>query len=208
MNKEHFFIELKLYLNQLSKEEQQAIISTYEQIFEEKTNQGLSEYEITQTLPSPKQIAQAILEELGLTFDTTSKIEDDWVEITSDNDYTYQPTNQYAQHDTPLSRAFQLIGLGMLNILFMFWVIILIFTLLISGWIVALVFMASPLMSLYLLGTAISTYAWFQFFASLILFGIGLLGFLIIKPITKGAFKLFKMYHKWCWTVLRGGRVS
>lgn len=208
MNKEHFFIELRLYLNQLSKEEQEAIISTYEQIFEEKAEKGLSEYEITQTLPSPKQIAQAILEELGLTFDTSSKIEDDWVEITQDTDYSYENRNQYAQNDTKLSRTFQILGLGALNLFFMFWVIILIFTLLISGWIVALVFMVSPLVSLYLLGTAMSTYAWFQFFAALILCGIGILGFLIIKPITKGALKLFMIYHKWCWNVLRGGRVS
>ena len=61
MNKEHFFIELRLYLNQLSSEEQQAVIKTYEQIFDEKEALGMSEYEVTQVLPSPKQIAQTIL---------------------------------------------------------------------------------------------------------------------------------------------------
>lgn len=40
MNKEHFFIELKLYLNQLSKEEQQTIINTYERIFDAKLLKG------------------------------------------------------------------------------------------------------------------------------------------------------------------------
>lgn len=205
MNKEHFFIELRLYLNQLSKEEQQAIIDTYDRIFDEKIAQGLSEYEITQTLPTPKHIAQSILEELGLSFKTQTTIDDDWVEITHDIPYSHYATNQYAQTDSKSARLFQLLGLGMLNLFFMFWVILLITLLLVSGWLVIFSFMFSPLVSLFLLGTAVSTYAWFQFFVTLVLFGVGLLGFLILKPITKGAFKLFLMYHKWCWSVLKGG---
>lgn len=205
MNKEHFFIELKLYLNQLSKEEQQAVIDTYDRIFNEKAETGLSEYEITQTLPSPKQIAQTILEELGLSFNVQSEVEDDWVEITHDTPHSYDSYNKYAQNDLRINRPFQIIGITLLNVFFMFWIILLISILLVSGWLVIGAFIASPLLSLFLLGTAVSAYAWFQFFVSLILFGIGLLGFIIIKPITKGAFKLFLIYHKWCWSVLKGG---
>ena len=183
-------------------------MTTYEQIFEEKAAKGLSEYEITQALPSPKNIAQAILEELGLTFENTSKVDDDWVEITQDFDYKSPQTNDYSYQPTKSSRVFQIIGMISLNIFFMFWVIIIIFAMLVSGWGISLGFMFSPLASLYLLGTAVSTYAWLQFFVTLILFGIGLLGFLIIKPITKGALKLFLFYHRWCWSVLTGRRAS
>lgn len=208
MNKEHFFIELKLYLNQLSKEEQQAIIDTYERIFDAKTAQGLSEYEITQILPSPKNIAQSVLEELGLSFNTQPTYNDDWIEITHDVPYPFHTSNQYTQSDSKATRLFQLLGLGILNLFFMFWIILLIAILLISGWIVIFSFIASPLVSLYLMGMAVSTYAWFQFFVTLILLGVGLLGFIIVKPITKGAVKLFLIYHKWCWSVLKGGRSS
>lgn len=202
MNKEHFFIELRLYLNQLSSEEQQAVIKTYEQIFDEKEALGMSEYEVTQVLPSPKQIAQTIFSELGLSFNTQTKVADDWVEITNDATHAH---NKYTHNDSKLSRPLQLIGLSLLNVFFMFWVILIISILLMSGWLVVVGFIISPLFSLFLLGTAVSTYAWFQFFISLILFGISLLGFLILKPITKGALKLFMMYHKWCWSVLKGG---
>ncbi|MGX4687334.1 DUF1700 domain-containing protein [Vagococcus sp. JNUCC 83] len=205
MNKEHFFIELKLYLNQLSSEEQQTVINTYEQIFDEKKALGMSEYEVTQVLPSPKQIAQTIFSELGLSFNTQTKIIDDWVEITNGTSDPHHTYNKYTHNDSTLSRPLQLIGIGLLNLFFMFWVILIISILLMSGWLVIGGFIISPLFSLFLLGTAVSTYAWFQFFISLILFGIGLLGFIILKPITKGALKLFMMYHRWCWSVLKGG---
>lgn len=205
MNKEHFLIELKLYLNQLSKEERQAILDAYIQIFDEKAALGLSEYEITQALPSPKNIAQNILEKLGLTFDTQSDYEDDWIEITHDTTYQDEANNKYIPHNSRMNRLFEMLGITLLNSFFMIWVILLIAIILMSGWLVIGIFLASPLFSLFILGTAVSTYAWFQFFVSLILLGIGLIGFIIIRPITKGAFKLFMIYHRWCWSVLKGG---
>ncbi|QIL47904.1 HAAS domain-containing protein [Vagococcus hydrophili] len=56
MNKEHFLIELKLHLRQLSLTDQQAILQKYEDLFAEKIAEGLSEYQITKELASLKRL--------------------------------------------------------------------------------------------------------------------------------------------------------
>ena len=57
MNREHFLIELKLHLRQLSLVDQQAILAKYDELFDEKLAQGLTEYQVTKELDSPKKIA-------------------------------------------------------------------------------------------------------------------------------------------------------
>lgn len=204
MNKEYFFIELKLYLKPLPEEEQIIIINKYEQLFQEKTEEGLSEYDITTSLPTPKMIATTIFKELGVPFNTPHQTNDDWVEISQEDNSTDIPYTEYDLPQSKMSHLFQLAGLFFLNFCFMFWFIFTVAILIASAWLVVATFILSPLIGLYMIGVAATSYAWFQFFVSLVLLGIGLIGFVVGIPITKGALKLFSIYGKWNMRIVRG----
>lgn len=207
MNREHFFIELKLYLKQLPLDEQQIVIDSYQTIFDEQTMNGQTEYEITAALPTPREIALTTLDEMGIVFEPYSAQQSDWEEITDfpiEDVYKerYQP---YHQSESGFQRGVQIIGLLALNGFFMIWVILTLLLVLFSGWLLAAAFLFSPLVSLFIIATTLSTYAWFQFFVTILLFGFGLLGALILIPITKGSIKLLTLYTKWNIAVINGG---
>lgn len=213
MNREHFFIELKLYLRQLTQTDLQKVIDEYQALFDDKLSEGLTEFEITKELATPKQIAQDILAELNLPFDIPSTTNQDWIEFsspTNDNEqyhHPYQPSSRYTDSSaTAFTRFFQIAGIISLNALFMIWAILSWALLLFSGWLVSLTFILSPLISVYLLLQLNSAYSMFQFFMTLILCGIGLIISVILKPLTNGSFKLLNYYTKWNLSVLKGGR--
>lgn len=212
MNREHFFIELKLYLRQLSQSDQQNVIDEYQALFDEKLAEGLTEFEITKELATPKQIAQDILTDLNLPFDIPNTPNQDWVEFSSsgsdnEHDHPYQPSANYTENSaTAFTRFFQVAGIISLNALFMIWAILSWALLLFSGWLVSLTFILSPLISLYLLLQLNSAYSMFQFFMTLVLCGVGLIIFVMLKPLTNGSLKLLNYYTKWNLSVLKGGR--
>lgn len=212
MNREHFFIELKLYLRQLSQSDQQNVIDEYQALFDEKLAEGLTEFEITKELATPKQIAQDILTDLNLPFDIPNTPNQDWVEFSSsgsdnEHDHPYQPSAHYTENSaTAFTRFFQVAGIISLNALFMIWAILSWALLLFSGWLVSLTFILSPLISLYLLLQLNSAYSMFQFFMTLVLCGVGLIIFVMLKPLTNGSLKLLNYYTKWNLSVLKGGR--
>jgi hypothetical protein len=99
MNKEHFLIELKLHLRQLSLVDQQAILAKYDDLFTEKMTQGLTEYQITKELDSPKEIASAILKEFNLELKENPTENNDWVEMPKqtagyNNSHPYYSNNE------------------------------------------------------------------------------------------------------------------
>lgn len=212
MNREHFFIELKLYLRQLSQSDQQNVIDEYQALFDEKLAEGLTEFEITKELATPKQIAQDILTDFNLPFDIPNTPNQDWVEFSSsgsdnEHDHPYQPSAHYTENSaTAFTRFFQVAGIISLNALFMIWAILSWALLLFSGWLVSLTFILSPLISLYLLLQLNSAYSMFQFFMTLVLCGVGLIIFVMLKPLTNGSLKLLNYYTKWNLSVLKGGR--
>lgn len=214
MDKEHFLIDLKLYLRQLPTNEQLTILADYERLFEEQAALGKTDYEITKELPSPKMIAMTVLNEANIPFKEQPLPSSDWEEFSYEaqhdrQDHPYMEQAAYHQQkDSAFIRSSQIIGLFFLNFLFMFWAILTILLLILSGWIVVVSFIVSPVAGLFLLGSALSTYSWFQFFISLILLGCGIIASLILKPITKGVFKLIGIYTKWNMRVLKGGRSS
>lgn len=214
MNKEHFLIELKLHLRQLSLVDQQAILAKYDDLFSEKMAQGLTEYQITKELDSPKEIACAILKEFNLEFKETPHHSNDWVEIST----THQDRATYNSHPyfgensvqkAPSSgfiRFFQITGIIFLNIFFMLWLIFCWGLSLFIGWLISLSFVISPALGVYSLLTLTPSYGSFQFFMSLLLCGIGLIGLLIMIPFSKLSFNLLKTYSKWNFQVLKGDR--
>ena len=61
MNKEHFLIELKIYLKPLSYQHQAAVLDKYEAIFDERMAAGEAEEQIAKNLGKPRSIAEEIL---------------------------------------------------------------------------------------------------------------------------------------------------
>lgn len=215
MNKEHFLIELKLHLRQLSLVDQQAVLEKYEELFTEKTAQGLTEYQITKELESPKDIAMAILKEFNLEFKETTKQNHDWVEIsneeTQDMNYNahpyYQNNEPYRAPSSGFIRFFQISGVICLNLFFMFWMILCWAIALFVGWAVTLAFIFSPILGISsVVGIGMITFGLFQLFISLLLCGIGLIGLVIMIPFSKVSLNLLKTYTKWNIQVLKGDR--
>ncbi|MGY3767145.1 DUF1700 domain-containing protein [Vagococcus vulneris] len=202
MNKEHFLIELKLHLRPLATDEQEKILNYYTEFFTKQQAEGLSEYEISQQLPHPKEIAQELLGSDYYDAFEQSQNRNDWQEFSVDEE-----TEPYAESSEPESgviRFIQVIGIICLNVLFMLWVIIVFASLLFAGWITALAFIISPALAGFNLFFVIDSFNFMQLFISLILCGSGIIGCLILKPITSGGFKLLKAYSKWNFYVLSG----
>ncbi|MEG0285562.1 MULTISPECIES: DUF1700 domain-containing protein [Vagococcus] len=214
MNKEHFLIELKLHLRQLSLIDQQAILAKYDDLFTEKMAQGLTEYQITKELDTPKEIACAILKEFNLEFKEAAKSNNDWVEMSSEtNHFNNEQSHPYYNNDIPQKaqssgfiRFFQVTGIIFLNLFFMLWLIFSWGLSLLVGWIISLSFILSPALGVYSLLTLTPSYGSFQFFMSLLFCGIGLIGLVIMVPFSKISFNLLKTYSKWNLQVLKGDR--
>ncbi|MBO0476038.1 DUF1700 domain-containing protein [Vagococcus sp. DIV0080] len=208
MNKEHFLIELKLHLRQLSLVDQQAILTKYDDLFTEKMAQGLTEYQITKELDSPKEIAVAILNEFNLELVDAPKENNDWVEMTEKgNPHPYfEEKKSYQEPSSGFIRFFQVAGIICLNLFFMFWLIFSWAIGLFVGWVVSLSFIFSPILGAFSLMSLTTSYGFFQLFISLLLCGIGLIGLLIMTPFSKVSLKLLGVYTKWNIQVLRGER--
>lgn len=213
MNKEHFLIELKLHLRQLSLIDQQAILDKYNQLFDEKMEQGLTEYQITKELGSPKLIAISILKEFNLELKETRKQNNDWTEISEtyesfsdDGPYSYQPGAAYKNSSSGFVRFFQVMGIICLNFFFMIWMIFSWAMVLFSGWLVTLVFTLCPILGVISFVGYAGSYGMFQLSMSVLFCGIGLIGFVIMIPFSKVSAKLLKTYSKWNLQVLRGDR--
>lgn len=209
MNKEHFLIELRLNLKQLPFEEQQDICQVYADLFDEQLTAGLSEFEISKELGQPKLIAIEILKSKNLYFEETQPSDHGWQEFSDAEQFEHPYQHEYEFSPVApsrFSRVSQIIGLFFLNTCFMIWMISALFMLLFAAWLVALAMSASPLIALVgIFMTAASTYGFFQLASAFIFCGVGLIGFLLLKPITTGSFKLLKGYIHWNLLILRGG---
>ncbi|AQP53948.1 hypothetical protein CBF34_05035 [Vagococcus penaei] len=208
MNKEHFIIELKLHLRPLSQSDRDKIINYYLDYFAKEQANGLSEYEISRTLPHPKEIAYGILEDYDIPVNTTEPAQNDWVEFFVESKPSEEvPEYLYTEPESPFVRLFQILGIIALNTFFMIWLILVFVCLLVAGWLTAIVLIASPGLTVYNLTHFISTFNLFQFSVSLALCGVGLIGFLLLRPLTAGGYKLLKAYIKWNLQIIRGRRL-
>ncbi|MDA9471684.1 DUF1700 domain-containing protein [Enterococcus sp. 5H] len=218
MNKEHFLIELKIYLKPLSGQQQAFILNKYETIFNERSAAGEAEEEIAKNLGKPRAIAEEILQEFDISVPEKRLERDGWQEIqpeanteqyteeTSEHpyDYAYQ---QYEQtRHNGFVRFCQVAGILSLNFLFAFWFIFAIILLFFSGWLIAVAFLFSPILGGFHVLSGLNDGSMFQLFASIFLFGGGIIGLLIMTPLTKFFGKVLKGYLHWNIRVLRGER--
>ncbi|HCM88856.1 MULTISPECIES: DUF1700 domain-containing protein [Vagococcus] len=213
MNKEHFLIELKLHLRQLSLTDQQAILQKYEDLFAEKLANGLNEYQITKELASPKEIAISILKEFNLELEAPNTHGNDWLEFSAQEDSLKESEHPYfanqqtrSSHDSGFIRFFQITGIIFLNLFFMLWLIFGWGLVLFIGWVLTVCFIGSPFMGIYSILTAMNVFGFFQLSVSIVMLGVGLIGSLIMLPFTKISFNLLKSYLKWNLQVLKGER--
>ncbi|MGX7150632.1 DUF1700 domain-containing protein [Enterococcus ureasiticus] len=216
MNKEHFLIELKIYLKPLTNQQQSFILNKYETIFDERIAAGETEEQIAKSLGKPRAIAEEILQEFDITVPEKKLERDGWQEIQPvvNNDYRYDEIPEHPYDDTYRSyerphrsgftRFCQVAGVLSFNFLFMFWMIFAFIMVVFSCWLVAIVFLFSPILGGVSVFSGFNDGAIFQLSVSIFLFGAGIIGLLILTPLTKFFGKVLKRYLQWNIRVLRG----
>ncbi|MGY3779336.1 DUF1700 domain-containing protein [Isobaculum melis] len=213
MNKEHFLISLKLSLRGVPSPILEDTLAYYESVFEQEIEAGKSEELISKELGNPKDIAKGIFvaHNIRPTVQAPQFSKGDWEEFEatqaeqqrySGPQYAGEPPYRTA---SPTRGIFVAIALGFFNLIFILAPIIAIISVIFAAWIVSTSFILSPIIGIVVAVGELSSYAMFQFFASLILCGIGLLLLLLIVPITKFFFKACAAYIKWNIRAIRGG---
>lgn len=220
MNKEHFLIELKIYLKPLSYQQQAAILDKYEEIFDDRAAAGESEEQIAKSLGKPRAIAEEILQEFDIDVPEKRLTRDGWQEISSAQTYddynSYEkehPYDDYYEDDayyrkrpqSPGMKALKIGGLLAFDFLFMFWMFFAFAAVVFSLWLVAGIFLLSPILGAYSVIVGFNDAGLFQLFFSIFLCGAGMIGTMILLPITKLFFSSLKRYIAWHGVVF-GGR--
>lgn len=215
MNKEHFLIELKIYLKPLTNQQQTLVLNKYETIFEERSVAGESEEQIAKSLGKPRGIAEEILQEFDISVPEKRIERDGWQEIQPvvSHDYSYEELEHpyddtYRSYERPHHNGFirfcQIAGVLSFNFFFMFWMIFTAIMLFFACWLVAVTFLFSPILAGISAFAGFNDGMMFQLFASIFLSGAGLVGLLILMPLTKFFGKCLRRYLQWNIRVLRG----
>ena len=90
------------------------------------------------------------------------------------------------------------------DFLFMIWMFIAFAAVVFSGWIAAIAMALSPILGTYSLIVAFNDAGLFQLFFSIFIAGIGIIGILILLPVTRVFFSSLSGYIKWHGKVFRG----
>lgn len=224
MNKEHFLIELKIYLRPLSNQQQSTILTKYERLFDERLAAGETEEQIAKSLEKPKVIAEAILQEFDIAVPEKPLGRDGWQEITpvkkevgqfeygeyytpeTEEDHPYNNNQRDYLHPThsPFVRFCQIAGILCLNFFLMIWLIFSAVMLFFSFWLVAILFLFSPILGAYSVFSGFTAVTAFQLFLSIFLSGLGIIGLLILAPLTKFFGRMLRRYFQWNIAIFRG----
>lgn len=212
MNKEHFLISLKLSLRGVPSQILADTLAYYEATFAKEIEAGKSEELISKELGNPKDIAKGIFiaHNIRPAVQAPQFSKGDWEEFEAPRREERYTGPQYddevpRRSSSPIRGLFVAIALGFFNLIFVLAPILVIGALMFAGWIVSVSFILSPIIGIVIAVGALSSYAMFQFFSSLILCGLGLLLLLLIIPATKFFFKAFSVYIKWNIRAIRGG---
>lgn len=208
MNKEHFLIELKIYLKALTNQQQAFILNKYETIFEERLVAGETEEQIAKSLDKPRNIAEDILQEFDITIPEKKLERDGWQEIhpivNNDLHSEYNCQSNEQPHYSSFTRFCQIAGILSLNFLLMFWFIFTVIIMVFASWLVAIILVFSPILGGILVVSGPNDAMMFQLFVSIFLAGAGIIGLLILTPLTKFLGTALRGYLQWNIQVLRG----
>ncbi|MGC6767410.1 DUF1700 domain-containing protein [Enterococcus sp. LJL128] len=215
MNKEHFLIELKIYLKPLSYQQQAAVLDKYEEIFDERIASGEAEEQIAKSLGKPRSIAEEILQEFDIEVPEKRLTRDGWQEFSPVQDYDpyekdmydhpYDDHYDYKRPDKPGVRVLKICALLAFDFLFMFWMFFAFAAVVFSCWLAAVLFLLSPILGVYSVIVGFNDAGLFQLFFSVFLSGAGVIGIMILTPLTRLFFASLKRYIKWHGKVF-GGR--
>ncbi|HLR02216.1 MAG TPA: DUF1700 domain-containing protein [Virgibacillus sp.] len=151
MNEEQFLTELEHSLKKVPKEERHDMLRDYEEHFALAKEEGKSEEHIAGALGSPQKIAKELL--------ATYHLEKAKSDTTTGN---------------ILRAVWAGIGIGFFNLVIVLGPFVGIAAIIISGWIVGVTFVASPLLALVDNVVFSDSFEWFTIFLSLALCGIGI----------------------------------
>jgi uncharacterized membrane protein len=182
MNKEKFLRQLESSLKNLSSKERQDILQDYEEHFAIGLEEGKTEQGIVASLGSPAQIAKELLASYHL-----EKVE---ATVTTGN---------------IIRAVWAVIGLGFFNLVIVLGPFLALLGIILSGWVIGVGFVLSPLLLLIDVVVNFGTFEFFSLFTSLALCGIGLFILIGMFPATKSVAKGFVRYLKYNASIVKGG---
>jgi uncharacterized membrane protein len=181
MTKDKFLKELNHELAVLTKDERVDILNDYKEHFELGLEAGKTEEEVAQSLGAPAQIARELLA-----------------------GYHVNQKSEKNTGENILRTVLMVLMLGFFNLVFVIWIPIAGAALIFSGWLMAVVLMASPLL---VIGNAIvhsGVFAWFDLFVSLAMCAGGYFVGLVMWYVTKWSLKITIWYVKFNVKLIKG----
>lgn len=181
VSKEAFLSALEAELKGLSKAEKTELLQDYRDHFLFGNEEGKTDEEIIASLGSPQVIAKEI-----------------------NANYHIGIVEDKVNAGNVFRATWAVIGLGFFNLVIVLAPFIALVALVFSGWITSIAFIGSPL--LFAIDAAVfSGFRAFEFFASLLLCGIGLFIFAFMKWVTKAVLQGFIRYLSFNVSLVKGG---
>lgn len=183
MGKDKFMKQLELGLGRLPKAERADILQDYEEHFIFGGEAGESEEEIAAALGNPAQLARELMA-----------------------GYHVDQATELSSAGNVFRAILALGGLGFFNLVFVLGPALAIFSVIFSFWIVALTFIATPVIVILFGLINLQTFEWHNFFGGLLLSGIGIFLFMGVKYITGLTVKLTIRYLKLNLKLIKGDK--
>lgn len=182
MNKEHFIKKLRAATSKLPKDEQLEILQDYEEYFANGLLDGKAEEQISASLGSPKSIGK----ELSAM-------------------YQIEQVETNATIGNFMRAMWTVIGLGFFNLVIVLGPFLFLASLVLTGWVAGIGFIAAPLLVLVNVVIYPETFELFDLFSSLAFCGLGL--FIAIGTFfaTKFFMNGFIRYMKFNTRLVKGG---
>ncbi|WP_449354329.1 HAAS signaling domain-containing protein [Virgibacillus natechei] len=152
MNKEQFIKRLDAALKKLPEAERLDILQDFQEHFAIGKEEGKSEEQIADSLGSPNQIAKELLAT-----------------------YYLEKVDNVSTTGNILRAVWAVIGLGFFNLVIVLGPFIALVSVLLTGWVLAVSFIATPLMVIVNLAVYPDSFQYFDLFFSIALAGLGLL---------------------------------
>lgn len=183
MTKEQFLKQLQAGISKLPVSEQQDILQDYEEHFLFGGEAGETEAEIAEALGSPTQLARELM--AGYHVDQAAETK---------------------SADKIFKAILAIGGLGFLNLVFVLAPALAIFGVIFSFWAVAISFITTPVLIVLFGLINVQTFEWHNFFASLVLCGLGIFIFMGIKWLTKIIINITLKYLRFNLRIIKGDK--
>ena len=182
MTKEQFLKQLHAGLQKLPQEERKDILHDYEEHFFLGMKEGKTEEEIANSLGAPQQITKELLAS-----------------------YHLEKVKNKVSTGNIFRAVWAVIGLGFFNLVIVLGPFIAAAALILSGWIVGVSFILSPILILVDSAFHPGSFAFFKLFMTILLVGLGIFIVIGMYYITRVSSKGFINYLKFNVKLVKGG---